>query len=90
VFVSYASANRDERRWERPDEFDIHRNTGGHVGFGSGIHSCVGQGLAKLEAQALFTALADRVTRFEITSEPVWNIHNILRGIGSLPVTVRT
>ena len=90
VFVSYASANRDERRWDRPDEFDVHRNTGGHVGFGSGIHSCVGQGLAKLEAQALFTALADRVTRFEITSEPVWNIHNILRGIGSLPVTVRT
>jgi cytochrome P450 len=88
VFVSYASANRDERRWENPDDFDLRRNTAGHVGFGTGIHSCVGQGLAKLEARALFTALADRVTRFEITAEPTWNVHNILRGIGSLPVTV--
>jgi cytochrome P450 len=90
AFLSYASANRDERRWDAPDEFDIRRNTGGHVGFGNGIHSCVGQGLAKLEAQALFTALADRVTGFELGAEPVWNVHNILRGIGSLPVTVRT
>jgi cytochrome P450 len=89
VFVSYASANRDERRWENPGRFDIHRDTAGHVGFGSGIHSCVGQGLAKLEATALFTALADKVTRFELTGEPVWNVHNILRGIATLPVTVR-
>jgi cytochrome P450 len=49
----------------------------------------VGQGLAKLEATALFTALADKVTRFELTSEPVWNVHNILRGIATMPVTVR-
>lgn len=90
VFVSYASANRDERRWDQPDEFDIHRRTAGHVGFGTGIHHCIGQGLAKLEAQALFTALADRVTRFEVTAEPEWTVHNILRGISSLPVTVRT
>jgi cytochrome P450 len=90
VFVSYASANRDERRWDNPDRFDIHRNTAGHVGFGSGVHSCVGQGLAKLEATALFTALADKITRFELTSEPVWNVHNILRGIATMPVTVRT
>jgi len=89
VFVSYASANRDERRWENPDHFDIHRDAAGHVGFGSGIHSCVGQGLAKLEATALFNALADKVTRFELTGEPVWNVHNILRGIATMPVTVR-
>jgi cytochrome P450 len=90
VFVSFASANRDERRWDDPDRFDIHRNTAGHVGFGAGIHSCVGQGLAKLEATALLTALADKVARFELTGEPVWNVHNILRGIATMPVTVRT
>ncbi|MEU0312873.1 cytochrome P450 [Nocardioides sp. NPDC006273] len=90
VFVSYASANRDERRWEDPGRFDIYRDTAGHVGFGSGIHSCVGQGLAKLEANALFNALADRVSRFELAGEPVWNVHNILRGISTLPVTIHS
>jgi cytochrome P450 len=90
VFVSFASGNRDERRWDNPDQFDIRRNTAGHLGFGNGVHACVGQGLAKLETEALFNALADRVAAFEVTSPPVWNVHNILRGIASMPVTIRT
>jgi cytochrome P450 len=88
VFLLFGSANRDERRWTVPDEFDVHRDTAGHVGFGNGIHNCVGQSLAKLEAQALFSALADRVREFEV-GEPVWMAHNILRRIYSLPVTLR-
>jgi cytochrome P450 len=89
VFVSYASANRDERRWDNPEVFDIRRNTAGHLGFGTGVHTCIGNGLAKLEAEALFIALAERVTAFEV-GEPVWGVHNILRGISSLPVRLHT
>ncbi|MGW0041479.1 cytochrome P450 [Rhodococcus sp. NPDC003348] len=89
VFISYASGNRDERRWEAPDTFDITRDTSGHFGFGSGIHRCVGQGLAKLEARVLFTALADRVESFEV-SEPVWRLNNILRGIESMSITLHS
>ena len=89
VFLSYGSANRDERRWDSPDQFDITRDTAGHVGFGSGIHRCLGMGLAKLETRALFTALADRVESFE-TGDPVWRANNILRGIESVPVTLHS
>lgn len=85
LFVLFASANRDERRWENADTFDIRRTTAGHVGFGHGIHHCVGHGLAKLQSQALMNALADRVDRFEV-GEPVWDKHNILRFMRALPI----
>lgn len=87
VFLCYASGNRDERRWESPDRFDVTRDTTGHLGFGGGIHQCLGRGLAKLEGRALFTTLADRVERIEV-GEPVWRTANILRGISSLQATV--
>jgi cytochrome P450 len=51
VLVSYASANRDERRWDAPDRFDITRESAGQLAFGFGEHACVGMGLARLEAQ---------------------------------------
>jgi hypothetical protein len=47
------AANRDPRHWEQPDEYDITRRTTGHVGFGSGIHQCVGQLLAGRRVRAL-------------------------------------
>lgn len=45
VIVLFASANRDERRWEHADTFDVTRNTSGHLGFGYGIHLCAGASL---------------------------------------------
>ena len=59
--VPRRSANRDPRRWDDPDAFDLSRDPSGHVGFGMGIHQCVGQHVARLEAEALLTALARRV-----------------------------
>lgn len=88
VLLVYASANRDERYWQSPDTFDVKReNASSHVGFGHGLHGCVGQGLARLEGHSLLTALAKRVRRIEI-GEPVWRLHNTIRGLASLPVTV--
>lgn len=49
VSVSPVAANRDPRQWERPDEFDVSRDAFGHLGFGHGIHSCIGQQLARVE-----------------------------------------
>jgi cytochrome P450 len=87
VMVLFASANRDELRWERADEFDITRNANGQLGFGYGIHGCAGQGLARLEGQSVLRALVDRVERFELGTE-TWALNNLIRSLGSLPVTV--
>ncbi|MFC7303684.1 cytochrome P450 [Streptomyces monticola] len=88
VFLLYASANRDERFWENPDAFDIARpNVAAHLAFGHGLHGCVGQGLARMEAHALLTELALRVEHIEV-DEPVWRRHNTIRGIESLPTTL--
>ena len=52
VLMFLGAANCDPRRWERPDEYGIKRPPSGHVGFGNGIHACVGQLLARLEGGA--------------------------------------
>ena len=88
VLVFFAAANRDPRRWEDPDRYDIARRTSGHVGFGTGVHVCVGQLLARLEGEALLTALARQAAAIEITGEPRRLHNNTLRGLTSLPVTL--
>jgi 4-methoxybenzoate monooxygenase (O-demethylating) len=86
VLMFLGAANRDPSRWERPDQYDITRRTIGHVGFGSGIHACVGMALARLEGECVLAALAKRVRRIEITAEPRRRYNNTLRGLTSLPV----
>ena len=66
VYVSIASANRDPRRWEEPERFNISRKIAGHVGFGAGIHACVGQMIARLEIEALTNAMVERVATIEL------------------------
>lgn len=83
------AANRDPARWLDADRFDLTRDPSGHVGFGMGIHQCVGQHVARLEAEALLTALARRVERIELTGEPRRHLNNTLRSWAALPVTVR-
>lgn len=85
--VLYGSANRDERKWENPDRFDVTRDNIEHLAFGYGLHGCGGQALATLEGEALLRALLARVERFSV-GEPVRHFNNVLRGLESLPVTV--
>jgi cytochrome P450 len=89
VLMLLASANRDPRKWDDPDRYDIERRTMGHVGFGSGIHMCVGQLLARLEGEVMLSALARKVKSIEITAEPQRAYNNTLRGLDTLPVEVR-
>jgi cytochrome P450 len=88
VLLFLAAANRDPRRWDDPDRLDLTRKTMGHVAFGSGIHSCVGMMIARLEAELLFSAFAKRVARFELAGAPTRRHNNTLRTFASLPVRV--
>lgn len=86
VLVCFAAANRDPRRWDAPDTFDLDRDPSGHVGFGMGLHQCVGQHVARLEAEALVGALLRRVATLEPTGPGVRHLNNTLRAWASLPV----
>jgi cytochrome P450 len=81
-----AAANRDPRRWTDPDTFDLSRDPSGHGGFGMGIHQCAGQHVARLEAEALVTALARRVQTIELAGPTKRHHDNTLRAWESIPV----
>jgi cytochrome P450 len=88
VLLFLAAANRDPRRWNAPERFDIRRPAIGHVGFGAGIHGCVGQMVARLEGELVLAALARRVKKIELLAAPRRRLNNTLRGLASLPVRV--
>jgi cytochrome P450 len=85
VLVLYASANRDERHFENPDEFDIGRNARDHVGFGHGVHTCAGNNLARLEMESLLKALVDQVDVIK-AGPPKIAMNNTLYGFSKLPL----
>ncbi|AUM16987.1 cytochrome P450 [Rhodococcus ruber] len=89
VLLFLGAANRDPRRWERPAAFDLARDPSGHVGFGMGIHQCVGQHVARLESEALLTALATRVESIEVDGPVHRHLNNTLRSWRSVPIRVR-
>ncbi|MET7442286.1 cytochrome P450 [Streptomyces sp. NPDC005496] len=89
VLMFLGSANRDPARWTDPDRFDLTRDPSGHVGFGMGIHQCVGQHVARLEAETLLTALVRKVDRIEPDGDPRRHLNNTLRSWASLPVRIR-
>jgi cytochrome P450 len=69
VGLMFAAANRDPRYWDRPDEYLIDRDLRHSLGWGYGVHGCVGRVLATMEAQAFLGALVDQVEQFEIAGE---------------------
>lgn len=86
ILLFLGAANRDRRRWTDPDRFDVTRNAAAHVGFGMGIHHCVGQHVARAEAVALIGALLRRVERIEPAGPPVRRLNNTMRAFASLPL----
>ncbi len=89
VMVMYASANRDERRFADPDRFDVTRDVHDHLGFGSGVHMCMGMHLARLEIISLLQSLARHVKTIQLDGEPVVAMNNTIRAYASLPVVVQ-
>ena len=88
ILLFLAAANRDPRQWQHPDDYDVERKVLGHVGFGAGIHVCVGQLLARLEGEVVLQALARQVSRLELAGEPERRFNNTLRGLKRLPLRV--
>ncbi len=86
--VMFAAANRDPRKWPDPDRFDIRRDLRGHVGWGYGVHTCVGRVLALLEADALLRALIEHIESVEPTGEPEPWMTTIGHGPAKLPVRI--
>lgn len=81
------SANRDERHFENPDRFDIHRD-GGHLSFGHGLHFCLGSALARMEARVALEEVIKRWPDWEVDYDNAVMAHTAsVRGWGRLPVT---
>jgi cytochrome P450 PksS len=90
VLAAIASANRDETKFERPDELDISRDPNRHLAFGLGIHFCLGASLARLEAQIAINTLLARAGDVKLAvpvNELRWRSGLVLRGLKELPVT---
>ena len=88
VLLFLAAANRDPRKWDKPETFSLSRQTSGHVGFGFGIHQCLGQMVARLEGELVLEALLPRVRSIRLADPPVRRLNNTLHALASLPVEV--
>jgi len=86
VLAVLAAANRDERQWPQAERFDVTRRPTGHMAFGSGIHGCVGQVVARLEGELILAGIARRFARIELAGEPTRRLNNTLRALASLPL----
>ena len=89
VLVVIGSANRDPRRWgDTANKFDISRKASGNLAFGTGIHGCAGQMIARLEGEVVLAALAKRIKKINLEGTPVIHYNNSVRGYTSMPVSV--
>ncbi|HEY7915628.1 MAG TPA: cytochrome P450 [Acidimicrobiales bacterium] len=85
-----ASGNHDPDQFEDPERFDVARTPNNHLGFGFGIHHCLGAPLARMEAQVALTSLVRRAPGLALTVEDVaYKSNVVLRGMESLPVSMR-
>jgi cytochrome P450 len=89
VAMFIGAANRDPRKWQRAEVFDTTRQvTGIHLAFGSGVHNCIGQMIARLEAEVIISAIAKRAKAITLAGEPSYRIINTLRTLKELPLRV--
>jgi beta-dihydromenaquinone-9 omega-hydroxylase len=87
VLLAWGAANRDPRQFDHPDVFRADRNPG-HLAFGSGIHSCPGTQLARMEGQAVLREIVANIDRIEVVEPPTWTTNANLRGLTRLRVAV--
>jgi cytochrome P450 len=85
----FGSANRDERRWDEPDRFDIGRNPAGHLAFGHGIHHCLGAALARLETRVALEVLLPQLGEYAVDTTGAVRVHSgNVRGFSRLPIEI--
>lgn len=84
VLTMLGAANRDPRRYDEPERFDITRR-GAHLAFAAGLHYCIGAALAKLEVEVALEAILDRYTDLHLLDdEPHWRPNVTMRGLETL------
>jgi cytochrome P450 len=88
VILITGAANHDERAFPDPEYFDIHREIERHVGFGFGIHLCIGAALARLETRIAFEELLARYPNYEVRQPMVRAYSSNVRGLSNLPLTL--
>jgi cytochrome P450 len=89
LILVLASGNRDPRRFQEPDRFDPTRLDNQHLGFGSGVHSCFGAPLARIEGQIALTALIHRLEGPRLLQDPPeYRRSPVLRGPRHLPLAI--
>ena len=88
VILVTGAANHDERVFEDPELFDIHRKIERHVAFGFGIHLCIGAALARLESRIAFEELLGRYPGYELTQPMRRAYSSNVRGLSNLPIVL--
>jgi len=89
VLLSLAAANRDPRKFDNPDQFDITRGSMEHLAFGHGTHHCLGAPLARLEARTAFPAFVQAFPDMELATEDIeWKRSPLVRGPEELRLRV--
>ena len=86
VAALLGAANRDPAVFESPDTFDIGRHPNHHIGFGAGLHHCIGAPLARMELQISLPTLLHRCPSLQLAGDPVRRQTFVLRGFESVPV----
>jgi cytochrome P450 len=89
IAMLFGAANRDPRHFPEPERFDVGRGDATHVGFGGGIHFCVGAPLARLELEASVTEIARHLTRIEAVTEPRYHRAFVIHGLTGLEIATR-
>jgi cytochrome P450 len=87
VSAVIGAANRDPEQFPSPERFDVRRSPNQHLAFGAGVHKCLGERLARLEAKIAFERILERFPRLQLVdSEPDWQDKTLLRGLKTLRV----
>lgn len=86
VVVNFASANRDPRQFQDPDELRFDRAENPHLGFGHGVHHCLGAQLARVELQEGLRALVSKLPGLRVAGEIEWKVEMPVRGARRMPV----
>lgn len=88
VAMLFGSAQHDPRRFDHPGTFDVGRGDAAHIGFGGGMHFCIGAPLARLELEVSLAEIVGRLPHLALAAEPVYQPTFVLRGLESLDLTI--